>query len=221
MQAQGTPVLYSFRRCPYAMRARMAVFISGQRCSLREVVLKDKPEHLLEISPKGTVPVLWLTDGQVIEESREIMDWALAQHDPEGWLMPDPLSREVLIDDNDGHFKHHLDRYKYANRYEGADALTHRTEAEQFIQRLETRLNSQSFLMGPQRSYADIAIAPFVRQFANTDRKWFDTAPYPAVQRWLTTIIEGALFRAVMTKYAQWQPESTGVSFPPVEGVNE
>jgi len=221
MPRRDAPVLYSFRRCPYAMRARMAVYISEQQCTLREVVLKDKPSHLLEISPKGTVPVLWLEDGRVLDESRDIMDWALQQHDPEGWLDADPVSRDVLLDDNDGHFKHHLDRYKYANRYEGADAQTHRAEAEQFIQRLETRLGTQAFLMGPRRSYADIAIAPFVRQFANTDKNWFDSAPYPHVQRWLQTILKGALFQGIMRKYTQWQPGDTVVPFPPVEGVGD
>ena len=217
MSTRQRPILYSFRRCPYAMRARMAVSMSRQECVLREVVLRDKPAHLLEISPKATVPVLWLQDGTVLEESRDIMDWALGQQDPEGWLLPDPVVREAWVDHNDGSFKHHLDRYKYANRYEGADAVAHRTQAEHFIQRLEAALVQHPFLMGERRSYADIAIAPFVRQFANTDKAWFDSAPYPSVQRWLKTIIDGALFRSVMFKYAQWHPDGDEVLFPPEE----
>lgn len=184
------PILYSFRRCPYAMRARLALSISHQVCELREVVLRDKPQEMLDISPKGTVPVLIDVDGSVLEESLDIMLWALGKSDPEGWLSPEQGSMatmQALIADCDGGFKYHLDRYKYAQRYEEADAQRHRTEGSQFLEKLNDQLASTAYLFGQRVSWADRAIAPFVRQFANTDRTWFDAQPWPNLQRWMTT----------------------------------
>jgi len=211
------PVLYSFRRCPYAMRARMALRISGQRVRLREVVLRDKPAHMLALSPKGTVPVLWQTNGDVLEESLDIMQWALAQGDPAGWLPRDGSARseaDALITQNDGDFKTHLDRYKYANRYEDVDPLAHRREAEAFLQILEERLRDAEALVAGRWGYADAAILPFVRQFANADRAWFDAAPYPQLQAWLAKGLADPVFCGVMPKYAPWASGDPPVYFP-------
>ena len=218
------PVLYSFRRCPYAMRARLALLSSLQRCEMREILLRDKPECMLAYSPKGTVPVLVLASGEVIDESRDIMSWALDQHDPQMWK---PRTRQAeqrharLVEHNDGPFKHHLDRYKYANRYEGADAQAHRTEAEHFIRELETCLHHSAWLSGAALGLTDAAIAPFIRQFANTDRAWFEGSPYPAVKHWLGRFLDEPIFEAAMVKYPVWCSADTAVYFPKAVPPNE
>ena len=205
------PILYSFRRCPYAMRARLALAVSCVDYELREVSLKSKPTDFLSASPKGTVPVLVLPGGQVIDESLDIMRWALAQNDPDGWLKHPVDEMLALIAGNDGHFKHALDRYKYPNRYpreSGADtqafALGHRLKAANWLTKLESRL-SQSWLFGSQPSLADMATLPFVRQFAHTDAVWFATEPWPMLQTWLARFEASALFEAVMAKQEPWQ----------------
>ena len=206
------PVLYSFRRCPYAMRARLALQISGLQYKLREVSLKSKPPEMLAASPKGTVPVLVLPSGQVIDESLDIMRWGLAQNDPDGWLNQGSLADMLaLIEGNDGQFKHALDRYKYPNRYpleSGGDvqafALAQRFEASSWLQTLESRL-SQGWLFGPQPSLADMATLPFVRQFAHTDAAWFAAQPWPQLQAWLARFEASALFEGVMAKHKPWQ----------------
>ena len=201
------PILYSFRRCPYAIRARMALQASGQRCELREVVLRDKPPCMLEYSPKGTVPVLVLVDGRVIDESLEVMEWALKQADPEGWLEPSEAHSEAvsaLIEWNDGDFKFHLDRYKYSTRYEGVDSLEHREGAERFLADLNQRLTCHRYLFGSRPALADWAIGPFIRQFANTNRAWFDETPYDALKEWLERFLSSPLFQSIMLKYPQW-----------------
>jgi glutathione S-transferase len=169
------PILYSFRRCPYAMRARMAMTISGVAFDLREIKLSAKPQAMLEASPKGTVPVLILSDGTVIDESLDIMRWALMQHDPEDWLARDDAA---LVATNDGDFKRALDRYKYPERHDG-DALIHRDRGLAFLVTLDHRLSSEGQLGGPTRGLTDAAIMPFVRQFASVDRLWFDALPLP------------------------------------------
>ncbi len=209
------PVLYSFRRCPYAMRARLALSVSGQAHELREVVLRNKPADLLAVSPKGTVPVLVLPGGEVIAESLDIMRWALGRHDPAQWLSPPGASSdemEALIAGNDGDFKRYLDRYKYPNRYAdeaGADvagfALAHRTQAAQWLAQLDARL-TDGWLLGSQASLADMAILPFVRQFAHTDADWFATQPWPRLQGWLAAFEGSALYAGVMDKQPPWQP---------------
>ncbi len=196
------PVLYSFRRCPYAMRARLALAASGTQVEHREILLRDKPAHMLDISPKGTVPVLLLEDGTVLEESLDIMLWALGRNDPEGWL---DRHDEALVAANDGPFKHHLDRYKYANRYQGAEPQAHREECLALLQVLESRLATQPFLSGQTRGLTDAAIAPFVRQFANSDRAWFDAQALPGLQRWLADFLQSQLFGRVMVKHPLWQ----------------
>jgi glutathione S-transferase len=213
------PVLYSFRRCPYAMRARLALAVSAQPHELREVVLKNKPADMLAASPKGTVPVLVLPGGEVIEESLDIMRWALARHDPAQWLSPpQALQQEMnaLIAVNDGDFKRHLDRYKYPNRYpqesEGdaaGFALKHRNEAALWLAQLNNRLAS-GWLMGSQASLADMAILPFVRQFAHTDADWFAAQSWLRLQGWLAAFEGSALYAGVMGKHVAWQPAAGG-----------
>jgi len=218
------PILYSFRRCPYAMRARMAIAVSGQTCALREIVLRNKPPEMIKASPKSTVPVLVLPDDpddpddRVIEESLEIMHWALGRNDPEGWLAPlsdDRKDIDALIAENDGPFKEHLDRYKYPTRYENADPLHHRAQGIAFLEKLEARLLKAAFLCGNEFTLADAAISPFIRQFANNDRKWFDALDMPGVQRWLQCVLESDCFLRVMEKYPVWEGGMDALAFPP------
>lgn len=216
---QSLPILYSFRRCPYAMRARMALLASGQACELREVVLRNKPPEMLAVSPKATVPVLVGADGSVLEESLDIMLWALERNDPSNWLTPETAGLDQMLDligRMDGPFKHHLDRYKYANRYVGyADrSIDHRTEALSHLRELEQRLTRHRYLFGGRLSLADIAIAPFVRQFANTDAEWFATQPVPGLQAWLSDFVGSELFLSCMTKHIAWENSGPGVLFP-------
>ncbi len=218
MISAALPVLYSFRRCPYAMRARLALAASGQQVELREVVLRDKPPELVRVSPKATVPVLLLADGAVVDESLEIMLWALGRHDPEGWLTPQSGSRAemmALVAANDAGFKHHLDRYKYPQRHDGADAQAHRREAAAFAARLEARLDAQPWLFGEHAALADMAIAPFVRQFAGVDPAWFSAQPWPRLQRWLAAVTGSTLFGRIMDKYPPWRTGDPPTVFPP------
>lgn len=210
MTAPADPVLYSFRRCPYAMRARLALAVSGTRCELREVKLSAKPEAMLAVSPKGTVPVLVLPDGEVIDESLDIMRRALAMRDPEGWLARDDAA---LITANDGPFKHNLDRYKYPERH-AADALAHREQGLAFLHELDARLAGAGQLCGPTRGLADAAIMPFVRQFAAVDREWFDAQPLPHLKPWLAGHLASGLFGAIMMRLTPWSPGDPPVAFP-------
>ncbi|MDB5731564.1 MAG: Glutathione S-transferase domain [Variovorax sp.] len=213
------PVLYSFRRCPYAMRARFALVASGQRCELREVVLRDKPAELLAASPKATVPVLVLPDGGVIDQSLQIMLWALGRHDPEGWLRPargGVGEMLALVADCDGDFKQQLDRYKYPERHPGADAAVHRAQGVGFLAGLEVRLREGSgHLFGARPALADLAIAPFVRQFAQVDAAWFEAQPWPALREWLRALTTGAPWLRATLKYPPWRSGEPGVAFPP------
>lgn len=190
-------VLYSFRRCPYAMRARMALRYSGVPLSIVEVSLKAKPAEMLAASPKGTVPVLVCADGSVIEQSLDIMHWALARHDPDNWLQP---GCAALIEENDTRFKVLLDRYKYAIRYPEHPMEYYRAQGAEFLQRLEDVLARSAYLAGPALSMADVALAPFVRQFAHVDRDWFEQAPYPRLNAWLERFLASELFSSVMKK---------------------
>ena len=200
------PVLYSFRRCPYAMRARLGLLFADKQVALREIVLKNKPTQLLAISPKGTVPVLQLSDSTVIEESSEIMIWALKQHDPQGLLDVEILEKAMaLIDKNDTEFKPWLDRYKYADRHTEMTQTEYRKNAEVFLQILERLLTKNAYLLGGSASIADIGIMPFVRQFAHVNRDVFYRLPYPNLQRWLQYWLEQPLFVTAMTTYQTWQ----------------
>ena len=193
-------LLYSFRRCPYAMRARMALRYSGVPVNTVEVSLKAKPADMLAASPKGTVPVLVCANGRVIEQSLDIMRWALACNDPDNWLQSGNPLIEQLLDENDRIFKVQLDRYKYAIRYPESPMEHYRAQGESFLLRLETLLSHSPYLAGDTLSLADVALAPFVRQFAHVDRDWFTQAPYPHLRAWLERFLASALFTSVMGK---------------------
>ena len=201
------PILYTFRRCPYAVRARLAILVSGVNVEEREVELKNKPQAMLDISPKGTVPVLLLADGSVIDESLDIMRWALDINDPQHWLSNDRewlAEAASLINDNDGSFKQLLDRYKYPARYQDIapelGTAHYRDEAGIFLRRLSARLATQPFLMGAAMSFPDAAIFPFVRQFAQVDRAWFECAYEGPLAQWLDALVKSPMFVAVMRK---------------------
>ena len=209
------PCLYSFRRCPYAMRARLGILFAELQVELREITLKNKPPQMLAISPKGTVPVLQLLDGTVIEESREIMIWALAQRDSQGLLNAETLlEANALIDKNDNEFKYWLDRYKYADRHIEMSQTEYRQKGEAFLQLLEELLTKNPYLLGKSVTLADIGIVPFVRQFAHVDRDIFYSLPYPNLQRWLQDWLQHPLFLQAMTKFQPWQEKDDVVVFP-------
>lgn len=209
------PRLYSFRRCPYAMRARLGLLFAGLQVELREITLKNKPPQMLVISPKGTVPVLQLLNGTVIEESREIMTWALEQQDAQGLLAAQTLPQaNTLIDKNDNEFKYWLDRYKYADRHLEMSQAEYRQRGEAFLQILEELLIKNSYLLGERITIADIGIMPFVRQFAHVNRKVFYDLPYPNLQHWLQDWLNHPLFLQAMTKFAPWQEKDDVVVFP-------
>lgn len=195
--------LYSFRRCPYAMRARMALRYAGVPVEIVEVSLKDKPAQMLALSPKGTVPVL-NADGVVIDESLQIMRWALAQNDPDDWLLAGDsfaaLWMEKLIEGNDQIFKSALNRYKYAERYPEQPMEAYRAEGALFLQKLDELLEGRDYLLADHPSLADIALLPFVRQFAHVDREWFAQMPYVRLQVWLQRFLESDLFTSIMKK---------------------
>ena len=197
------PILYSFRRCPYAMRARMSIVRTNYTCEHREVILRDRPDHMMEISPKGTVPVLLLPNGKVIEESLEIMQHVLS------W----ELSTEDLnwVDRNDNEFKFHLDRYKYPNRYENIDSLEQRSMAKAYLDDLDQFLSNEI-----SHSLSD-ALFPFVRQFANHDREWFDAQNWEHLHDWLANNLSSKEFALCMKKYPQWCEGDELVTFPPTE----
>jgi len=195
------------------MRARLALAISGTRCELREVSLRSKPPAMLAASPKGTVPVLVLPDGEVIDESLDIMRWTLAKRDPEGWLARDDAG---LIGANDGAFKQDLDRYKYPERY-AVDPLAHREEGLSFLLEIDARLSVAGQLCGSVRGMADAAIMPFVRQFAAVDREWFDTLPLTRVRTWLNGHLASDLFAGIMMRVVPWSAGDLPVHFPPAE----
>lgn len=211
------PLLYSFRRCPYAMRARLALLVAGQTCELREVVLRNKPQALREASPKATVPVLVLADGQVIDESLAIMQWALARQDPLGWCRPThgaPAQMLALVTENDTGFKPLLDRAKYPQRFGLADPLAPRIACAPFLAGLEQRLAQTPFLCGGHATLADAALFPFVRQFAGVDPDWFAQQPWPRLQQWLLDWQSTTLFARAMQKFAPWQPGDAPQLFP-------
>ena len=220
------PILYSFRRCPYAMRARIGLLEANIKVELREIILRDKPAHMRQISPKATVPVLLLPNGTVIDESLDILLWALHQNDPNGLLTADTKQTNKLIEQTDGsketHFKHHLDRYKYSSRYKGDESRVSeqtigsnaRTQAETFIQTLESLLASNLFLLANKPTLADYAVAPFVRQFANSGREWWDDAPYPNTQKWLEAFIASPTFQTIFQKFPLWKEGDAPIHFP-------
>jgi glutathione S-transferase len=217
-QHQSYPVLWSFRRCPYAMRARLAINASQSRVHLREIRLRDKPKEFVSASPKATVPVLVLPDGHVIDESRDIMIWALQQSDPRGWLRlwhADPAFCNAFLDRLDGPFKQQLDRYKYASRFEPAIGQQSRQDACVFLAEINQFLESKaSYLSGADFGVLDAATLPFVRQFRGVDEIWFDSQPWPHLHRWLGMFLNSADFGAVMQKYQPWQAGDRVILFP-------
>lgn len=210
------PILYSFRRCPFAIRARLAIVASGQRVELREIVLRDKAPEFLKTSPSATVPCLKLGK-TVLDESLDIMIWALRRNDPEAWLHPQDGDLDAvmaLIRECDGPFKRHLDRYKYDTRYADADKITERTAGAQFLWQLDDRLGAAVGLFGSRLCLADYAILPFVRQFANSGRIWFDTQRWESLKRWLVSFENSDGFAFVMGKFAKWRADRPLVLFP-------
>lgn len=198
MTGPPDPILYSFRRCPYAMRARLALAVSGTGVELREVKLAAKPAEMLAVSSKGTVPVLVLPDGEVLDESLQIMRWALAINDPEGWLERDDIG---LIAANDGPFKEHLDQYKYPQRY-AVDPLPYRALGLAFLREIDALISAGDRLGGGARGLNDAAIVPFVRQFAAVDPRWFDAQALPHLRAWLDDYLGSDLFRSIMLREA-------------------
>lgn len=210
------PILYSFRRCPYAMRARLAIAASGIQVDLREILLKDKPQAMLNVSPKGTVPVLITAEGDIIDESNDIMMWALQQSDPDHWLSDDAKQQQLtaaLISENDHRFKRFLDRYKYADRFPENTELHYRQQAELTLSELEQKLSLNPYLLTDRLTLADMALLPFIRQFAFVDKTWFDSAPYPKIQAWLDQFLNSVLFDSMMVKLKPWQQSDDSIYF--------
>lgn len=210
------PILYSFRRCPYAMRARLALRASGLQVEIREILLRDKAPEFLETSPSGTVPCLRTPEGSIIDESLDVMLWALGERDPDGWLTPQfgTLDEMLgLVARIDGPFKRHLDRYKYDTRYPEADSGQERAAAAGILLELNDHLAKAPWLYGQRASLADFAILPFVRQFANVDRDWFDGENWPSLARWLRDFEASAAFAEVMPKLTVWQAGDAPVFF--------
>lgn len=211
------PILYSFRRCPYAMRARLALRYSGVKVEIREVDLKHKPVEMLSLDNDATVPILQFPDGKIIAESWDIIIWAVRQNDPDRWLGIDESclhGSEMLIEMNDYSFKTDLDHYKYADRYPLHPAEYYRAECEEFLQELEERLSQSKYLLGDTVSVADIGIMPFIRQFAYVDKQWFDQAPYANLQLWLQEFLLTPLFESTMIKYPFWKQGDPPALFP-------
>ncbi|PHR59243.1 MAG: glutathione S-transferase [Robiginitomaculum sp.] len=222
--SSALPTLYSFRRCPYAMRARLGLLAASQTVELREVSLKSKPQELLALSPKATVPVLDFPGSEPIEQSLQIMLWPLDKNDPQGLLQPANSTLDTmlqLIERNDGPFKTHLDRYKYPNRYEPVGSVDHRAEGFKFLTELSELLTSQQFLFGSTPSLADLAIFPFVRQFAGVDREWFEQTAPQKLRDWLAYWLATNSFVMTMHKYTPWQRGDTTVLFPIPEAAHE
>ncbi len=219
------PVLWSFRRCPYAMRARYALLECGIEVEVREIVLRDKPEAFLQHSSDKTVPVLVLEDGAIIAESRDIIFWACA-HSVHGQQLQSQFNEngadnKVFLDRLEGEFKHHLDRYKYSTRYKDdpAQAASYRTEnrkeAARFIWDIETSLTAQPYLGGDRVGICDIASLPFIRQFRIADPTWFDAQDWTGVKNWLQRFLNSSQFSKIMVKYTPWQEGDEPVFFKP------
>ena len=192
----------------------MAIHISGQRCELREVLLRDKPPSMLEYSAKGTVPVLILQDGNVIDESLDVIDWALNLNDPDDWQRSkDTKKTKELIKINDGEFKYHLDRYKYSKRYDNEDPEFHRKKCLKFIESINNELNNSKYIFDDNISYADIVLLPFIRQFRIADIEWFDSLPYDNLKKWLSSFLDSSLLNSIMKKYDLWQEGDSLIIF--------
>jgi len=207
-EIETLPILYSLRNCPYAMRARIAIFKAKQTVYLRDLVLSNKPSEMMKASPKGTVPVLVLANGTVIEESLEVMLWAFQQADPDN-LMHNHINNAqsdmlMLINEFDTDFKTALEQYKCAKRYQEKNIIQQRELCQQYLERLEQRLTKHLFLMSDKESLADIALLPFIRQFAKVERQWYLQSPYPNVRQWLNNYLQSPMFTKVMATHPLW-----------------
>lgn len=214
MKKNKYPILYSFRRCPYAMRARLAIKVSEIFVEIREIKLKDKPLEFLNLSPKGTVPVLVTTSGKILEESLDIINWALNKNDPKKWLANGQLSQNQinqLLDNLENEFKPSLDKYKYTNRFESVDKNFHRDKNLSFLWYLDDLLKKNKALNCSHLSLIDYAIFPFIRQFRNVDSKWFDSLNFNFLKRWLFELIDSNDFLSIMKKYEKWEPTNTPI----------
>ncbi len=232
-EVKNIPILYSLRNCPYAMRARIAIFKAEQSVLLRDLVLSNKPEDMLKVSPKGTVPVLVLVNGKVIEESLEVMLWALQESDPKDLLHAQHVSQlnsadgclntiktgdslsEILnlIDEFDNEFKACLEQYKCAKRYQENNIEECRFACQAYLDKLEYRLSKHKFLMSNKESLADIALMPFIRQFARVERQWYLQSPYPMLRQWLNDYLQSVMFSKVMAKHVLWLENKDDVLF--------
>lgn len=210
-------ILYSLRQCPYAMRARIGLLLANQSVVLRDIVMNNIPTQMLSVSPKGTVPVLVLSDSSVIDESLDIMLWALQQNDPSNLLYSHDndalVNMLALIERNDNEFVEALKKYKAASRYHDSNIISYQHQCESYINYLEECLTKHNFIMGDSASLVDYAILPFVRQFAKVDRKWFKQAPYPKLQQWLDNHYQNPMFSRAMTQYPQWLDTNEVVIF--------
>ena len=203
-QLNPHPILYTFRRCPYAIRARMALAYSNITIEIKEIFLQNRPQELFDISPKGTVPVLCLNNSKIIDESLDIMKWALTQNDPDSWIIPNLDIQLKLIKENDSEFKYWLDRYKYYDRYPEHDKNYYREQCGEYISKLNIMLKDSAYLYSNKISIADVAIFPFIRQCANVDTDWF-SGTFLNTNTWLTLLIESKLFLSIMHKYPEYQ----------------
>tara|TARA_B100000941_G_scaffold157094_1_gene111456 strand:+ start:238 stop:828 length:591 start_codon:yes stop_codon:yes gene_type:complete len=196
------------------MRARMAIHISGQKCEIREVLLRNKPPSMLEYSPKGTVPVLVLQDGNVIDESLDVIDWALNLNDPDDWQRSKNTEKtKELIKINDGEFKYHLDRYKYSKRYNNENPELHKKKCLKFLESINNELNNSKYIFDDNISYADIVVLPFIRQFRIADMEWFDSLPYDNLKNWLSNFLDSSLLNSSMKKYDLWKEGDKSIVF--------
>ena len=209
-------ILYSFRRCPYAIRGRMSLYKAGFIVELREIEFKNKPEQMLKASPKGTVPVLVLPDGTIIDESLDIMKWALGKNDPDNWLNAGEAEMRFLIERNDNIFKHALDRYKYPGRYPDEDCTEAREVCAEILNDLNNRLKKHQQILNNNIVMADIALFPFIRQCAFVNKEWFNNLPVPHLQKWLQGHLETTLFKAIMMKSKIWSQDDQPILLKPL-----
>ena len=212
------PILYTFKRCPYAMRARMALYLSEIVVELREVSLRNKPQSMLEISPKGTVPVLLLDDGTVIDESIEIIKWCINKKKNifnETLNKQQELFAEHAIKLFDEKFKFHLDRYKYATRYEDVDEILHRESCIEILKNIEKEISNKECFYTNNVNKIDICILPFIRQFRIANPEWFDNYnEFPKVQKWLDNFLKSSLLEEIMVTHKEWKKGNPAIFFP-------
>ncbi len=210
------PILYSFIRCPYAMRARMALKLTNTKCEIREVRLNNKPKQMIDKSPKGTVPVLVL-EKEVIDESNDIIEWALSSNNIfDGNIDHDQINlTNNLIELFDSKFKYNLDRYKYAPRYENIDKDKHKNECLDILINLENLISNEGWILGSKINKLDISILPFIRQFRIADIEWFDKQnKIKGIQKILFNFLDSNLFKEVMYKYDVWEENAEPQFFP-------